>query len=165
MNILKNPCRQFPSALPAERDLDSQCDAVLHAFRAGELSSLEPIRHWFAHAALIGDPGEFSLVLIRQWAWNAFANAALKREPRIFAALIAANFYEELRDDDYGMTPLHCAARWGFMEGAKLLLAHGADPLVRDFFGRSPLHYAASQGHVGVERILRAAEKTTQPRR
>jgi ankyrin repeat protein len=32
-----------------------------------------------------------------------------------------------LKDDEAGMTPLHCAARAGQMEVVKLLLEHGAD--------------------------------------
>jgi len=57
------------------------------------------------------------------------------------------------RDED-GVTPLHYAAYYGFLDAARLLLDRGADVNARDEFGGTPLHYAAGSGHVNVVRLL-----------
>jgi ankyrin repeat protein len=53
-----------------------------------------------------------------------------------------------------GVTPLHVAARKGYVEIAKLLLEHGADPNIKDLHGWTPLHDAAYWGNVEVARLL-----------
>lgn len=51
-------------------------------------------------------------------------------------------------------TPLHTAARHGYEEMARLLIAHGADLDARDWNGWTPLLDAASSGNIGVAKIL-----------
>jgi ankyrin repeat protein len=49
--------------------------------------------------------------------------------------------------DNYGNTPLHCAAGSGNFDLAKYLIEQkGADFNVPDNFGRTPLHCAAGSG-------------------
>lgn len=68
-----------------------------------------------------------------------------------------------------GMTPLHCAARWGKVECVHVLLKEfrlnrednlesvhvSSDPWAVDLQGRTPLHHASEWGHLDVCRILR----------
>jgi len=51
------------------------------------------------------------------------------------------------RDEHYGWTPLHNAAREGYNDIMKVLIHKGADVNARDFMGQTPLHRAAQRGH------------------
>lgn len=42
-------------------------------------------------------------------------------------------------------TPLHCAARWGYVESAEILLAAGANPDAASTHGMRPLHVAVRE--------------------
>ena len=45
--------------------------------------------------------------------------------------------------DEYGQTPFHLTADWGYMRLAELLLTHGADVNAKDCDNETPLHIAA----------------------
>jgi len=54
------------------------------------------------------------------------------------------------------LTPLHCAAGDGYLDTAKVLVAHGADVNQCVRRGTSPLWYAAVSGHLDLVRWLLA---------
>eukprot|EP00035_Acanthoeca_spectabilis_P018793 m.403323 g.403323 ORF g.403323 m.403323 type:complete len:268 (+) comp16789_c1_seq5:13-816(+) len=49
---------------------------------------------------------------------------------------------------------LHAAARNGFTDLVKILLAEGADHSLKDRWEKTPLHHAATEGHAAVTRSL-----------
>ncbi|VDP57832.1 unnamed protein product [Schistosoma curassoni] len=53
-----------------------------------------------------------------------------------------------------GQTPLHLAARYGYLEAAACLLRRGAEPNVADWHGFTPLHLAAKYGHSHIIQLL-----------
>jgi len=57
--------------------------------------------------------------------------------------------------DSNGRTPLHHAARGGYIDIISFLLEMKADPNVKDKHGKTPLHEAASGGHADVIRRAR----------
>jgi len=59
-----------------------------------------------------------------------------------------------VREDDYGATPLHVAAEYGYSEIVEVLLEHGAAPNIREKYGDTPLHYAATFGNSKVVEVL-----------
>lgn len=52
------------------------------------------------------------------------------------------------------VTPLHDAAREGFLETVRLLVRHHADPLARDRFNHLPVDLARQSGHGDVVHFL-----------
>ncbi|EKX45887.1 hypothetical protein GUITHDRAFT_44206, partial [Guillardia theta CCMP2712] len=51
--------------------------------------------------------------------------------------------------DNGGLTALHVAAEEGYVEAARLLCSHGADPCAASKIGQETcLHFAASEGHL-----------------
>lgn len=56
--------------------------------------------------------------------------------------------------DGCAETALHWCVVENFVEGVRLLLAHGADPNTVDFMEESALHDAAGLGHADMVRIL-----------
>ena len=56
--------------------------------------------------------------------------------------------------DEDGDTPLHCAARWGMTDLAKLLLANWAEVNAKDEDGWTPLHWAAEYGKLETVQAL-----------
>lgn len=79
----------------------------------------------------------------------------------VVEALLEAGANPNLRDPVLGLTVGHDAAREGFPDTVRALLAHGADVNVTDARGNLPLHLAARQGHVDVVRLL--IRRTAQP--
>ncbi|KAL6893649.1 hypothetical protein ACP4OV_007747 [Aristida adscensionis] len=57
------------------------------------------------------------------------------------------------KKDDSGSVPLHCAAKYGHDEVARLLLSRGASVDIAYFHG-TPLHIAAANGKASVIRVL-----------
>jgi ankyrin repeat protein len=53
-----------------------------------------------------------------------------------------------------GMTPLHCAAKYGFRDVVRVLLSHKADVLALSGCKWMPLHYATFYGHENVVALL-----------
>ena len=53
------------------------------------------------------------------------------------------------------MTPLHHAVRFGAMETARLLIAHGADLNSRDWKERAPLDLAEGRDSEAAAQIIR----------
>lgn len=60
-----------------------------------------------------------------------------------------------------GWTPLHCAARAGFLDVVKLLVESGASPKAETNFGSAPIWFAASEGHNEVLKYLMMKEHDT----
>ena len=62
---------------------------------------------------------------------------------------------DPMREYDYGNTPLHAAAIYGYSEIVEFLLNHGVDPNIRNKkYGATPLHYAAAYGNSKVVEVL-----------
>jgi hypothetical protein len=64
------------------------------------------------------------------------------------------NINVNVKDDEFGETPLDNAALNGHIEIARLLLQNGAEVNVRNNYGNTPLHYAAENGHVDILHLL-----------
>lgn len=65
------------------------------------------------------------------------APVELERFDSILKAAVAANVSLHMTDDD-GRTPLHIAAKMGYLNKTNALLAYGADPTIKDSKGRTP---------------------------
>jgi hypothetical protein len=59
-----------------------------------------------------------------------------------------------VKDDNWGATPLHFAARNGHKDVAELLVVKGAAMNTKDDDGRTPLHMVADIGHNGIAEFL-----------
>ncbi|XP_061102121.1 cyclin-dependent kinase 4 inhibitor B [Conger conger] len=57
-------------------------------------------------------------------------------------------------DNSTGATPLHDAAREGFLETVKMLIQFDADISVKDYRGRRPIDLARETGHLKVASFL-----------
>lgn len=57
-------------------------------------------------------------------------------------------------DPGTGSTPLHDAARTGFMDTVQLLIRFNADPNATDHYNLRPLDVARQTGHVDVVEFL-----------
>jgi len=70
----------------------------------------------------------------------------------------AARFLERGADihirDEFGGTPLHYAAHFGYMDMIEFLVNGGADVNAQDGDGDTPLHEAVRAGHVDAVRLL-----------
>ncbi len=75
------------------------------------------------------------------------------------------NYVRALRDPfwddctDGCTSPLHAAAKNGHFEVVKLLLAHGADPLLQDVSGKTAIDAARGAGNEDVFNLLEKTEK------
>ena len=56
--------------------------------------------------------------------------------------------------DNYGETPIHCAARYGHIEVIKVLIKCTENPNTIDKNGNTPIHTAANYGHSEIIKIL-----------
>ncbi|XP_012889425.1 PREDICTED: cyclin-dependent kinase 4 inhibitor D [Dipodomys ordii] len=56
--------------------------------------------------------------------------------------------------DASGTSPVHDAARTGFLDTLKVLVEHGADVNVPDATGALPIHLAVREGHSAVVSFL-----------
>jgi ankyrin repeat protein len=65
--------------------------------------------------------------------------------------------------DEEGLTPLHLCAREGHAQMARLLMAHGADPMQRDAAGRLARDCAPARSAEVLE-CLREAARMLEPR-
>lgn len=68
--------------------------------------------------------------------------------------LLEAGADPNLCDPACGLTVMHDAAREGFIDSVRVLVAHGADTNLVDWKGNLPLHLAAREGHLEVVRLL-----------
>jgi hypothetical protein len=50
----------------------------------------------------------------------------------------------DMRDPDFGLTPLHYACKTSYLKVVQVLLRHGANPNIRAPDGRTALHFAAA---------------------
>lgn len=63
-----------------------------------------------------------------------------------------------VRDCSTGTTPLHDAAREGFLETARVLVEYQANPQMTDNRGYRPVDLAHQEGHQDVVDFLRSVE-------
>ena len=68
--------------------------------------------------------------------------------------ILEANAENATAKGEYGVTPLHLAAKKGLKDIAKLLLQKGADVNVKDDAGDTPLHTAAAYGQRELVKFL-----------
>ncbi|XP_061636359.1 cyclin-dependent kinase 4 inhibitor C isoform X2 [Phyllopteryx taeniolatus] len=92
---------------------------------------------------------------------NTFKRTALQvvkvGSTAVVEALLEAGADPNLRDPVLGLTVTHDAAREGFADTLRALLAHGADANLADVRGKLPLHSAAKRGRVDAVRVLLGA--------
>ena len=81
--------------------------------------------------------------------------AAVKsRDTRMVEKLVRQGVPVNIREAEYGYTPLSWAAECGSASMARLLIAAGADLEARDFLDQTPLWTAVINDHVRVVRVL-----------
>ena len=124
---------------------------------------------WKDDSALRSNRGkrEVAQILIDDGAnYDAYAACGLGDVDQL-QALIDADVEVSRVADDYGMTPLHWAARAGAVDCADLLLAHGADVDAPNKARRAPLQLAAEADQAEVIRQLarHGADLNTQDRK
>ncbi|KAI1887511.1 hypothetical protein AGOR_G00191070 [Albula goreensis] len=59
-----------------------------------------------------------------------------------------------LQDSSTGSTPLHDAARQGFLDTVEILIESRADPNIMDYNNRRPIDLARENGHLTVVAFL-----------
>ena len=74
--------------------------------------------------------------------------------PDVVEALLSAGADFNIRDPVLGLTPLHDAARAGYIGSVQKLVRYGADVNLCDEIGNLPLHLAAMEGNLEVIRLL-----------
>eukprot|EP00429_Kryptoperidinium_foliaceum_P086815 CAMPEP_0176193352 /NCGR_PEP_ID=MMETSP0121_2-20121125/5441_1 /TAXON_ID=160619 /ORGANISM="Kryptoperidinium foliaceum, Strain CCMP 1326" /LENGTH=374 /DNA_ID=CAMNT_0017532065 /DNA_START=72 /DNA_END=1197 /DNA_ORIENTATION=+ len=78
--------------------------------------------------------------------WELFMDTALKGDEAPCAQLLAAPSWSMTREDAWGCTALHAAAKGGAADAARRLLELGARADDRDVWEETPLHLAARAG-------------------
>ena len=81
-------------------------------------------------------------------------DAALGGNIEVVKQHLAAGANVNVKDDNWGATPLHFAARNGHKDVAELLVVKGAALNTKDDDGRTPLHMVADIGHNGIAELL-----------
>jgi ankyrin repeat protein len=61
-----------------------------------------------------------------------------------------------------GWTPLHCAAKAGYLEVVKLLIESGACPKYETIENKMPISLAAGEGHLDVLGYLIQQDRDTE---
>ena len=110
---------------------------------------------------------EVARILIDDGAeYDVFTASALNDTERL-QALIDANPSVAKAAGEYGMTPLHWAARAGSVDCVAPLLTYGADINFRNKTARAPLQLAAEQDQADVIRLLadQGADLDTQDKK
>ncbi|XP_010771586.1 cyclin-dependent kinase 4 inhibitor C, partial [Notothenia coriiceps] len=74
--------------------------------------------------------------------------------PDVVEALLLAGADFNIRDPVLGLTPLHDAARAGYIGSVEKLVQYGSDVNLFDERGNLPLHLAAMEGNLEVIRLL-----------
>ena len=82
--------------------------------------------------------------------WEAAMNGNIEAVTQHLAAGADVN----VKDDNWGATPLHFAARNGHKDVAELLVVKGAAMNTKDDDGRTPLHLVAGTGHNEITELL-----------
>jgi len=82
--------------------------------------------------------------------WKAAMNGNIEAVKQHLAVGADVN----IKDDNWGATPLHFAARNGHENVAELLVVKGAALNNKDDDGRTPLHMVADIGHNGITELL-----------
>ena len=83
----------------------------------------------------------------------ADADGRTEDHEAIVDVLLSGDALPDIRDSDQ-QTPLHLAAKRGFLEAMVSLLEAGADVGAIDREGNTPLHLAAVRGQLGACRLL-----------
>ncbi|MBS0304216.1 MAG: ankyrin repeat domain-containing protein [Proteobacteria bacterium] len=115
-------------------------------------------------AALHGESAWVQRLLARGAAvqrkgWTPLHYAAAGPEPRLIALLLARGAAIDARAPN-GTTALMMAAGYGAIDGAALLLEHGADPRVRNDAGLAAADFARRAGRDALAARLDAAAKS-----
>lgn len=109
---------------------------------------------WGRDAARLEGKREVARLLIADGAeCDVYATCALDDAPRLQALLHAQPRLANAAED-YGMTPLHWAARAGAMRCLTTLLAQGADANAVNRARRAPLHLAAEADAPGQAAVI-----------
>lgn len=74
--------------------------------------------------------------------------------------LLRAGADPNLKDSSTGGTPLHDAARTGYLDTVKALVDYGADIQVRDNAGRRPIDLATENEHASTADYLKTLENS-----
>ncbi|XP_068607141.1 cyclin-dependent kinase 4 inhibitor B [Brachionichthys hirsutus] len=75
----------------------------------------------------------------------------------VAGALLCHGADPNVADRSTGSSPLHDAARTGFLDTVRLLVLFHADPHARDHRARQPIDLARDNGHVDVVVYLKSA--------
>ncbi len=102
---------------------------------------------------LLARGGEINTAARHPFHVTAMHAALASPDPSFAAVLIAAGADVNLRQQG-GMTRLSETANAGYLELARLLLEHGADPHARNDEGRTPTDIARERGHPDVAELL-----------
>ena len=106
---------------------------------------------------IVLDPKTLSSLLPKTYV---FWERILGHAPSDDISGIRGTRYEKLAESTYGgMTPLHVAAKYNNLEGAKMLIEAGAKIMPKDDTGKTPLDYAESTEMIKLLKSYGAKEK------